>query len=195
MNGDTELPDLDFLVKVMRLKEEPRTGWMKHGIQYPESVAGHTFGAAFLTFLLGRGRDDRDRAVRMALVHDIQEEITGDIPSGELSDDEQREKKDVEREAITELLSLAGTDTDELRALWDEYNDRESGTARFVKDVEQLDMALQAYIYASGDRDTANKHFRRKYGDLAEFFDHAEAHIADDRIRAMVTELRDRLDG
>jgi putative hydrolase of HD superfamily len=75
--------------------------------------------------------------------------------------------------------SGAGTDEgrtgavgDDLLALWADYEARETPTARFVKDMDLLDMCLQALSYERGDRYDdvdPDDHFEA-YDDLDEFF-------------------------
>ena len=78
---------ISFLAELMRLKSTPRIGWLLRGVRDVESVAAHSFGVAVIAMLLA----DRARAVgvevnverllRMALLHDLTETRTGDLPS------------------------------------------------------------------------------------------------------------------
>lgn len=101
-----------------RLKDEPRGGWVLRGVSAPESVADHSWGTAFLCLLYAAEAGvDRDRAVAMALIHDLAEAETGDIVAR--ADAADREvsgaaKAALESAVIDELL--AGFDR--LRADW-----------------------------------------------------------------------------
>ncbi|MBL8966171.1 MAG: HD domain-containing protein, partial [Spirochaetaceae bacterium] len=64
-------------LRAMGLKRLFRQGWLKRGLPEAacESVADHSFGTAILALLLA-GRPphegvDREKAVRMALVHEL----------------------------------------------------------------------------------------------------------------------------
>lgn len=179
----------EFVETVMRLKDETRTGWAERGVSSPESVAAHTFGTAFLTWLLGD--DDDGRAIKMALVHDIHESISGDIPSGGLDEDALEEKKDVEAAAFAELLAAADSDVGEMEALWQEYEERETETARFVKDMDLLDLVLQAYIYEKDDRYDAGA-FMQEHGAMDEFFAHARERIRTDTAKQVFDDIHAR---
>ena len=71
------------------LKSEVRTGWSIEGVPHPESVADHTWGMTLLllhafdrTAEHGEEGIDRERTLRIAIVHDLQEAVTGDLVVG-----------------------------------------------------------------------------------------------------------------
>ena len=126
------------------LKSLPRAGWSRVGIAAPESVAAHSWGMSLLILLLCPEELDRERAMGMAVVHDLAEVIVGDItPHDGVSP---HDKALLEREAfirLTEALPRKQL----LRELWEEYEAAQTPTARFVKACDKLDMALQAAVY------------------------------------------------
>src|ERR671927_1656901 len=78
---------LSVLLELQRLKRLDRTGWVLRGLPPgAESVAAHSYGVALTAMLLAdecaaRGvRVDVGRVVRIALLHDLQETRTGDMP-------------------------------------------------------------------------------------------------------------------
>ncbi|QFU82862.1 HD domain-containing protein [Natronorubrum aibiense] len=168
--------EFDALLELLELKDERRTGWVLRGIESPESVAAHTWGTATLClFYADRAAVDRDRAVAMALVHDLAEARTGDIPTRAADADDTRsppsdEKEVLERNAITELLEPF--ETDEWLTLWEEYEARETPTAQFVKDMDLLDNCLQALKYERESRydETEPNDAFTEYENLDEFF-------------------------
>ncbi|AGB33018.1 metal-dependent phosphohydrolase HD sub domain protein [Natrinema pellirubrum DSM 15624] len=167
--------ELDALLEALELKDERRTGWDLRGIDSPESVAAHTWGVATLCLYYADRADgvDRDRAVSMALLHDLGEARIGDIAT-RAEDDNQRvdgdEKVARERDAITDLLEPF--DGDEFRSLWAAYEARETQTARFVKDMDLIDNCLQALKYERGERydETERNEAFDEYENLDEFF-------------------------
>jgi len=86
----------------------------------------------------------------MAIIHDLPEAITGDVVwrKGGKENRMIKKKKDAaEREAMKEFKEVLGED---LFNLWEEYEARRSKEARILKELDKLEMAIQALIY--GDR-------------------------------------------
>lgn len=116
----------------------------------PESVADHMYRMSIITLLASKDLD-RDKCVRLAIVHDLAESIVGDItPSDGITDDEKHKR---EARAMSEIKAMLG-DTPigkELVALWKEYEGANSpnatAEAKFVKDVDKFEMILQADEY------------------------------------------------
>ncbi|KAF2745986.1 P-loop containing nucleoside triphosphate hydrolase protein [Sporormia fimetaria CBS 119925] len=69
-----------FLELIEGLKNTTWKGWTLRGIPHPESVSDHMYRMAVMC-LLQPGIDDnvRTRAIKMCLIHDMGEAITGDI--------------------------------------------------------------------------------------------------------------------
>ncbi len=189
------MDDLETLRRCLALKDETRTGWQLRGIEDPESVADHSWGVSLLClFYADRAGVDADRALRMAVLHDLAEAETGDYatradPNAETVDPDEKER--AERAAIATLLEPF--DDGELRALWEEYEARETPEAQFVKDADLLDMCLQALQYEREQRydPDADDHFEA-YDDLDEFFATAEPRIRTDVGRELFERTRER---
>lgn len=166
-----------FLEDLLRLKEQDRTGWVRAGIDAPESVADHSWGTAILCFRYAeRYGVDRGDAVAMGLLHDIAEAETGDLRSekhgADLAD---AEKERMEREAVERFVDDA-----EMAAAWREYADGKTETARFVEDMGQLDMCLTALRYARN----------RDGGELDGFFSHAAERLNFAKSRELLADIR-----
>ncbi len=134
------------------LKSEIRTGWAIEGVNDPESVADHTWGMSLLLLYAferleeGERELDRERTLKMAIVHDLQESITGDLVPGRAPKEMTRqEKARLERNAEEQIL--AAGDMVDLESLWEEYRQGLSPEARLVKDIDRLEMAIQALAY------------------------------------------------
>ncbi len=111
----------DFLLKVGKLKSIKRSGWVREGMPDPESIAEHSFRVAFLVLLLGKELDiPVDRALKMALVHDIEEVETNDpiTQRGEEQVKEHDEK--IEKEAVKSLFSDI-PNSEEMYQLWEAH--------------------------------------------------------------------------
>lgn len=62
-----------------KLKDLKRSGWIMKKVSAPESVADHSWGVALLAVLLTPEGLDRHKCLQLAIVHDLQETIVGDI--------------------------------------------------------------------------------------------------------------------
>ncbi|WP_058826639.1 HD family hydrolase [Haloferax sp. Q22] len=166
--------ELDTLLEWFDLKDELRTGWVLRNIDSPESVAAHTWGTASLCLLYAEQEEiDRQKAVTMALIHDLGEARTGDIATRAEEGRQTTptsEKEAAERSAVTDLVGPFNDS--ELLALWEEYEARDTPTAQFVKDMDLIDNCLQALKYERQtryDEAEANDHFA-EFENLDEFF-------------------------
>ena len=139
----------EFVEAALDLKNVMRQGWIeKAGIAKPESVADHSYATSIITMVLADmdERLDAGRAIRMALLHDLAECVTGDITPGQMSPNE---KERLEREAMDSIL---GRLPESLRRtygeIWQEYMERRSPESVLVHDADHLEMTLQARRYA-----------------------------------------------
>ena len=134
----------DQLLQMLQLKEVDRTGWVRAGVNKPESVAAHSWGMATLSLKLCPKELDLSRVLSMCLVHDLAEVIVGDLtPHDEIRGEE---KHRLEREA---MVAMAPEWVD----LFDEYESASTPEAKFVKTMDKLDMGLQAIRYTEQDID------------------------------------------
>ncbi len=168
---DPHLRLREALLEALRLKELPRTGWVRAGVPEPESVAAHSWGVAWLVLVLCPRHIELDRALAMAVVHDLAEVRAGDLtPHDGVS---AQDKSLAERRALGGMLQGLPR-SGQLHGLWEEYEARRTIEARFVRACDKLDMALQALRY--GDQGL----------DLQEFVDSALAELDDPMMRALV---------
>lgn len=171
--GDALEARLDLAYGALRLKDVERAGWALRGVAAPESVADHCYGTALLCLLYAADAGvDRDRAVAIALAHDLAEAVTGDfVARADAADRDvsEDEKAAAERAAMAELVPPAA---EEVRALWREYEERATPEAVFVRDMNLLDMCLQALYYEASSRYDASRPVPSSagYAHLDEFF-------------------------
>lgn len=179
--------DIDFLLESYNLKDEPRTGWLFKGVKDPESVASHVWGVKFLCLLYAEEEGvDEGKAVKMAVIQDLPEAKTGDLVSKKHSDRYERtdeEKEEMERRAIHDLPPESRFD--DIIELWEEYQERETQTAKFVKDMDVLDMCIQALKYSKQRRHSKEK-------SLDEFFQHSEERLNTETGRELFEEIKKR---
>lgn len=140
--------------RLLALKLLPRTGWLQRGVAQPESIAEHTFGVATLALLVGDSVPDirRERLLVMALLHDLAEAVIGDLPHAARNYLGKATKDDAERRALADLLAPLPA-CDAYMQVWDEYTQRTSREARLLKQLDRLEMLIQAVAYAqAGNR-------------------------------------------
>jgi putative hydrolase of HD superfamily len=112
---------------------------------------------AILALRLAPSDIDLTKVLSMCLVHDLPEVVVGDLTPH----DDTTNKAELEHNAMKQLAP-------EWLALFEEYEAGESKEARFVKQIDKLDMGLQAMLY------------QNKQGlDLSEFLVSAKAKISD----------------
>ena len=150
LEGRRTLPIIEAYFEFNQLKQLYRQGWLRRGVpaERCESVAEHTFAMVVLCMFVADAalpELDTDKVMRMALLHDFGEIYAGDItPADDVSPQEKRRR---EKAAVEEVFARLPRGAAYL-ALWQEYEDNRSAEARFVKQMDRLEMALQASVYA-----------------------------------------------
>ena len=83
----------------------------------------------------------------MAVVHDLEEALTGDIITKEKEANAEVSKRNA-AEAMKKISAvIGGAEGKEIFELWEDYENTESEEAKFLSDVEKLEMLIQAYEY------------------------------------------------
>jgi len=170
-----------------RLKEVRRQGWVDRGVTDAESVADHSYRLAVLAWAIARRRGlDADKAMRIALFHDLAEAETGDetpfdailrptrgahaavdpaifdrVPP---RDPRATRAKHARERAVVDSLAaeLGGPIGEDLRATWEEYDAQTSAEAKLVKQLDRVETLLQAERYAAAQPDLPIGSFRRE---------------------------------
>ena len=131
---------IDFLGRIEKLKSVPRHCVTADGVV--ENVAAHSWRTAVMAYLMKDELEDidTDKVIRMCLLHDIGEAVTGDIPTFEKTE----EHEEVEKQAGDELLkSLPGPLYQEITALFEEMDAQETKEARVYKALDKLEAVIQ----------------------------------------------------
>jgi putative hydrolase of HD superfamily len=146
---------LSVLLELQRLKRLDRTGWVLRGLPPgAESVAAHSYGVALAAMMLAdecaaRGVEvDAERVVRLALLHDLQETRTGDLPRTVADYYGVDARRRAERAAFDDVMRGAGErHAARYAALHEDYEERASLEARLVKAADVVDLLAQALAF------------------------------------------------
>jgi putative hydrolases of HD superfamily len=138
---------IEFILEIDRLKEVYRQSYVLH-VDRHENSAEHSWHLAIAALLLAEYANqpiDTSRVIRMALVHDLVEIDAGDIfiydTVGNL------EKAAKEKKAADRIFGLLPADQrDEWRALWNEFEQRETAEAKFASALDRLLPVLHNYF-------------------------------------------------
>ena len=116
---------IELFIHGNQLKRTPRTGWLQRGVSQPETVAAHTCGVAFIALVLSELVEapiDRGRLLAMAILHDLPEGLTSDIPAPAWRRLPAGAKYGVERQAMLDILGQTGVRAP-LMAYWEGLDD------------------------------------------------------------------------
>lgn len=141
---------LDNILSVIKLaenlKKEPRHCWYKNGRR--ESVGEHTWRMSLMAILLAPELEssiDMAHLLKMIIIHDLVESLTGDIPIFLVDTPEKKEQKHLEEKAAMEQIAnmLNSPVGEEISALWEEYEAGESEASKFAKALDKLEGNIQ----------------------------------------------------
>ena len=165
---------LNFLIKINKLKEVPKTGWVLMKVKNPETIADHVFRVAIASWLLGEKKKlNIEKAIKIALSHDLCEVYAGDstpffywegldrdkkkdeeilLKGTRLSKEEKEKRGKIkltkEKKALSKLIkSLNPELKGEILSTWFHYEKRISKEGRFVKQIDRIETLLQSIEY------------------------------------------------
>jgi len=136
-----------FFEKVLELKNVPRQGWKeKLEIDNLESVADHSYSTAVMSMILSDMEGlNTEKIVRMALLHDLAESITGDITPDSIRKNEKINKENIAMKQI--LKNLPNKIAEVYFEIWNEYQKNFTEEAILLHSIDKLEMAFQAKFY------------------------------------------------
>ena len=148
LNINNPSPIIQVYFEFVHLKHLYRQGWLKRGIPSDrcESVAEHSFGVSIIAMIIADNifpELDLIKVLQMALIHDFGEVYTGDIiPEDKVSFEK---KHKLERESVERIFESLPNGEKYLH-IWDEYENGKTPEAQFVRQIDKLEMALQASV-------------------------------------------------
>ena len=143
-----------------RAGEVKRTGWVNRGLHAPENIVEHMYNCWLmgLIFLPDHSEEEgycKDSILKMLLIHDIGETVTGDIDRG--TKNLNRDKYDKREDEVVRSLLFIGTypavnaslsDFSEQWTHWLKHNEDDAGiNALIAKDIDDIQAAYQYCVY------------------------------------------------
>lgn len=166
---------------------------MRNSVENPETVASHMWNMGIMSMMMITSdcQVNKERCLKMCLIHDLAECIVGDItPVDGVSDEDkhQRESNAIEQLRRSLLYGL-NTESDEhnkefksvvneMLDLFEEYEQNATPEAKLVKDFDKFDMILQADEYE-----------REQNKELSPFFKSTMAKFQTDLGKNLASEL------
>ena len=175
---------LEFLKLVGKSKRIPRTGWVREKVKNPESIAEHSFRVGVIAMILA---DDllvnKEKLMKMALLHDLGETFTGDIvwTRGDVVDIKIRDQK--EKEELKNLIKFFNTidKGKEFIKIFKEMLLADSEEARIFWQIDKLEMAIQAFEYEEEQGES-----------LDEFFKNADLFVMEPLLKSILNKIMKR---
>ena len=131
---------LEIMTLAERLKDTTRHCYTSKGRH--ESVAEHCWMMTLMAFMIKEEfpEADMDKVIRMCIIHDLGEAFTGDIPVFHKTEaDEQREESLLQNW----VRSLPKEKAEEMLALYEEMEARETLEAKIYKTIDGLEAVVQ----------------------------------------------------
>jgi len=171
----------EFLISTAHSKRLIRSGWIREKVKDPESVAEHSFQLSIMAMIFADHFGlDREKLLKMAIMHDLGEVITGDIVWARwtyVNLERKVNKESAELAGITDMFKLLGKD-EEYKKIFEEMLEGKSAEAKIFWELDKLEMALQALIYEKEN----NKN-------LEEFFVTSNINIKTPYLREMFNQI------
>lgn len=146
---------IPFFHLIERLKTTKREGWRRFGIN-GESISDHMYRMSIMTMFAPpelASRLNIPHCTKMALVHDMAESLVGDITP--VDTDVPKAEKARREAAVMDYIttSLLGNvpggalSAQDIRRVFQEYEDNETLEAQFVHDIDKMELLLQMVEY------------------------------------------------
>lgn len=146
---------IPFFHLIERLKTTKREGWRRFDIN-GESISDHMYRMSIMTMFAPpelASKLNIPHCTKMALIHDMAESLVGDITP--VDKDVTKEEKARREAAVMDYITTAllgnvpgaAVSAQELRRIFQEYEDNETLEAHFVHDVDKVELLLQMVEY------------------------------------------------
>jgi len=137
---------INFLMEIDKVKSIFRKTRIFHNKRY-ENDAEHGWHMSLMALILAEYSNEKidiAKVVKMALIHDLVEIDAGDTY---LYAEHQEDKVEKERKCAERIFGLLPEDQrDELLALWEEFEAKQSAEAMFAGSMDRLGPVMQNYF-------------------------------------------------
>ncbi|SMP19663.1 putative hydrolases of HD superfamily [Roseibium denhamense] len=143
---------LAFFQAAEQLKDTLRSGTSRSG--RAESTAEHSWRLCLMILLFAKDLVGVDikKLLKLCVLHDLGEAISGDVPAPDQSDGDNRQER--ERQDFQTLCADLPDDVaEDFRQLWDEYADARTPEAQLAKAFDKLETMLQHQLMPSAGKD------------------------------------------
>ena len=169
---------------VGKAKKIKRIGWQKKAdISNGETIAEHMYRLAVLSMIISDLRNlDTEKILRMSLLHDLGEIITGDLTPDEKIEVGIQDALKLEEEGLKQVFNeIPKKLQDQYIALWKEIHLQETDEAKLIKSLDKFEMAIQASEYIDQGYDGTK---------LEHFIDSAKDGLEDKQLLRILTNLK-----
>lgn len=131
---------LEFLALAEKLKCSTRHSYTSSGRH--ESVAEHCFRLALMAYMISDEvpEIDTDKVIKMCLIHDLGEAVTGDIPSFKKTTKDEEKEDDAVASFVSQLPEYW---KQQLQDMYREMSKLETPEARLYKALDKLEAVIQ----------------------------------------------------
>ena len=145
---------LQFIIEIDKLKNVLRQTLLIDGSRR-ENSGEHSWHLAMMTMVLAEyapEETDLFRAMKMTLIHDLVEIDAGDTFCFDVKGNESKAQRELE--AATRIFGILPEEQEkELRLLWDEFEARETATAKFAAALDRIQPFIHNQQTAGGTWD------------------------------------------
>lgn len=172
---------IEFVKLVGKSKKIKRTGWVREKVKNPESIAEHSFRTIVIAMILAPHlKINREKLIKMAIIHDLGEIVTGDIivERGKKTDFAKRLTKEEKEKEIIDQMFKKIDQKDEYSNLFKEMIKRKSEDAKLFWQIDKLERTIQALEYEEEQK-----------LNLEEFFENAKVQIKHPLLKKLLEEV------
>lgn len=145
------LKDMEFIVEIDKMKKILRRTSVI-GLDQRENDAEHSWHIAIMAVILEEYSNEKIdilKVIKMLLAHDLVEIYAGDTFCYDLKGNE--DKRERELKAADKIYGILDKDKgEELRELWDEFEEMKSAEALFAASMDRIQPMLSNYNNGGG---------------------------------------------